>query len=174
MPLVPYDDPGAVSAGDPLPAAYLNTARDNGTWFDEPPQCVVYDTTVTAVADATTVALSCTLEEYDNDTMHSTTVNPSRIKAVAAGRYTLLGTASFAANATGLRRIGIRINGTTEYVLQRVIAGSAITDIILSGVRTFTFAVDDYAELVVGQTSGGSLDVTPLSFEMIYTSAVPS
>lgn len=174
MPLVPYSDPGAVTAGNPLPAAYLNTGRANGAWFSEPPQCSVYNSSAQSVPDATVTALLCASESLDNNGMHSTTSNTSRITAVAAGRYTMTGTASFAANSTGMRRITFRINGTTQYDLVQVAASSVLSNVILSGSRTFTFAVNDYVELIVYQSSGGALNVTALAFETILVSTTPA
>ena len=169
-----YSDPGAVTAGDPLPAAYLNTTRANGAWFSEPPQCSVYNSSVQSVPDATITAMLCGSESLDNNGMHSTTSNTSRITAVAAGRYTFTGTASFAANATGMRRLTFRLNGTTEYDLVQVAASSVLSNVILSASRTFTLAVNDYAEMTVYQSSGGALNVTALAFETILVSTTPA
>ena len=174
MPLVPYSDPGAVTAGDPLPAAYLNTTRANGAWFSEPPQCSVYNSSVQSVPDSTITALLCGSESLDNNGMHSTTSNTSRIIAIAAGRYTFTGTASFAANATGMRRLTFRLNGTTEYDLVQVVATSVLSNVILSASRTFTLAANEYMEMVVHQSSGGALNVTALAFEAILVSTTPA
>ena len=173
MPLVPYSDPGAVTAGDPLPAAYLNTTRANGAWFSEPPQCSVYNGSVQSVPDATITALLCGSESLDNNGMHSTTSNTSRITAIAAGRYTFTGTASFAPDATGMRRLTFRLNGTTEYDLVQVVATSVLSNVILSASRTFTLAANEYMEMTVHQSSGGALNVTALAFEAILVSTTP-
>ncbi len=174
-----YSDPGAVTAGDPLPAAYLNTTRANGAWFSEPPQCSVYNSSVQSVPDSTLTAMLCPTESLDNTGMHISSVvipppsNTSRITAVNAGRYTFTGTASFAANSTGMRRVTFRLNGTTEYDLVQVAAVSTLSTVILSGSRTFTLAISDYAEMVVHQNSGGALNVTALAFEAILVSTTP-
>ena len=173
MPLVPYSDPGAVTAGDPLPAAYLNTTRANGAWFSEPPQCSVYNGSVQSVPDSTITALLCGSESLDNNGMHSTTSNTSRITAIAAGRYTFTGTASFAPDATGMRRLTFRLNGTTEYDLVQVVATSVLSNVILSASRTFTLAANEYMEMTVHQSSGGALNVTALAFEAILVSTTP-
>ena len=169
-----YSDPGAVTAGDPLPAAYLNTTRANGAWFSEPPQCSVYSSSVQSVTDSTVTAMACGSESLDNNGMHSTTSNTSRITAVNAGRYTLTGTASFAANSTGMRRLTFRLNGTTEYDLVQVAATSVGSSVILSASRTFTLAISDYDEMTVYQSSGGALNVTALAFEAILVSTTPA
>ena len=170
-----YSDPGAVTAGDPLPAAYLNTTRANGAWFSEPPQCSVFNSSVQSVPNSTVTALLCGSENLDNTSMHSTTSNTSRITAVNAGRYTFTGTAQFAIDGTGtgMRRLSFRLNGTTEYDLVQVAAVSTLSTVILSGSRTFTLAISDYAEMVVHQNSGGALNVTALAFEAILVSTTP-
>jgi len=176
MPLVPYSDPGAVTAGNPLPAAYLNTTRANGAWFSEPPQCSVYNSSVQSVPNSTVTALLCASESLDNNFMHSTTSNTSRITAVNAGRYTFTGTALFAIDGTGtgMRRLTFRLNGTTEYDLVQVAAVSTLSTVILSASRTFTLAISDYAEMTVYQNSGGALNVTALAFEAILVSTTPA
>lgn len=170
-----YSDPGAVTAGDPLPAAYLNTTRANGAWFSEPPQCSVYNSSVQSIPNTTVTAMLCPSESLDNTSMHSTTSNTSRITAVNAGRYTFTGTAQFAIDGTGtgMRRLTFRLNGTTEYDLVQVAAVSTLSTVILSGSRTFTLAISDYAEMMVYQNSGGALNVTALAFEAILVSTTP-
>ena len=176
MPLVPYSDPGAVTAGDPLPAAYLNTTRANGAWFSEPPQCSVLGLSAQSVPNSTLTAMLCGGEGLDNNGMHSTASNTSRITAVAAGRYTFTGTAQFAIDGTGtgMRRLTFKYNGVTEYDLVQVAAVSTLSTVILSGSRTFTLAISDYAEMVVNQNSGGALNVTALAFEAILVSTTPA
>ena len=176
MPLVPYSDPGAVTAGDPLPAAYLNTTRANGAWFSEPPQCSVYNSSVQSIPNSTVTAMLCGSESLDNTNMHSTVSNTSRITAVNAGRYTFTGTAQFAIDGTGtgMRRLTFKYNGVTEYDLVQVAAVSTLSTVILSGSRTFTLAISDYAEMVVNQNSGGALNVTALAFEAILVSTTPA
>ena len=176
-----YSDPGAVTAGNPLPAAYLNTTRANGAWFSEPPQCSVYNSAVQSIPNSTVTAMLCPSESLDNTGMHISSVvipppaNTSRITAVAAGRYTFTGTAQFAIDGTGtgMRRLTFRLNGTTEYDLVQVAAVSTLSTVILSGSRTFTLAVNDYAEMVVHQNSGGALNVQALAFEAILVSTTP-
>ena len=170
-----YSDPGAVTAGDPLPAAYLNTTRANGAWFSEPPQCSVYNSSVQSIPNSTVTAMLCGSESLDNTNMHSTVSNTSRITAVNAGRYTFTGTAQFAIDGTGtgMRRLSFRLNGTTEYDLVQVAAVSTLSTVILSGSRTFTLAISDYAEMVVHQSSGGALNVQALAFEAILVSTTP-
>ena len=171
-----YSDPGAVTAGDPLPAAYLNTTRANGAWFSEPPQCSVFNSSVQSIPNTTVTAMLCGSESLDNTNMHSTVSNTSRITAVNAGRYTFTGTAQFAIDGTGtgMRRLSFRLNGTTEYDLVQVAAVSTLSTVILSGSRTFTLAISDYAEMVVNQNSGGALNVTALAFEAILVSTTPA
>ena len=171
-----YSDPGAVTAGDPLPAAYLNTTRANGAWFSEPPQCSVFNSSVQSIPNSTVTAMLCGSESLDNTNMHSTVSNTSRITAVNAGRYTFTGTAQFAIDGTGtgMRRLSFRLNGTTEYDLVQVAAVSTLSTVILSGSRTFTLAISDYAEMVVNQNSGGALNVTALAFEAILVSTTPA
>ncbi|KKL75014.1 hypothetical protein LCGC14_2059110, partial [marine sediment metagenome] len=60
----------------------------------------------------TDTGLTFDQEDYDTDTIHDTGSNTNRLTATTAGKYIITGAARFAANATGTRRLGIRLNGT--------------------------------------------------------------
>ena len=59
--------------------------------------------------------------------MHSTVSNTGRITATTAGKYLIGGHIEFAANATGLRELYIRLNGTTINVNAIAAAGATMT-----------------------------------------------
>lgn len=177
MALVPYSDPGILVSGNPLPAAYLNTTRANGVWFNEPPQCSVSSSTNQSLSDSTNTVLTCDTETFDNNAMHNPSTNTSRITAKAAGRYLVSANVQFVANGTGWRKLSIKqtvSSVSTTVNLFQIAAGGITEDVILSGSRVFNLAVDDYVECSAYQTSGGALNVKVYNFEAMLLSTIPA
>ena len=164
---MPYVDPQTVNnptAGQPIPAAWGDVVRDDLEFLIGPPACSVYASAAQVVADGiSTVALTANSERFDNDSMHSTATNTSRITATRAGRYLFIATVQFAANATGNRRMAFRVNGTTTYE-STLVGATATNSIVTTAPAMFTLAATDYVECMVWQTSGGNLNVTLLEF----------
>lgn len=156
-----------IATGQPFLAATLQQTNDNGEFLIDPPSCSIKETTPQSIATATDTALTADEENYDNDSMHSTATNTSRVTVQTAGRYLAAGTVEFASNSTGGRRFGFRVNGTTSYSL---VSGptSSTAAMVLSGSRTFILAAGDYLEVMASQSSGGNLDVTLLDFSVLF------
>jgi len=111
--------------------------------------CRVYQTTTTSLS-TTFATLAFGAENFDTDTMHDNSTNNSRITIKTAGKFSVGGQASTAANAA----LGVRIllNGTT--VISRVFQGnSGVTE--GANVSTiYDFALNDYIELQAALGSG--------------------
>lgn len=93
----------------------------------------------------------------DVNAMHSAG-SPTRLTATKAGLYLLAGGVEFLSNATGFRRLQWRFGGATF--------GAAINNTPITGVNThmtvtqlWQAALNDYAELMATQTSGGALNI---------------
>lgn len=96
-------------------------------------------------------------ESFDTDTIHDNSSNTSRLTCKTAGKYVILGQVEFAASALGIRIAQIRKNGTTVLASNRKLSLS--TGVTQMHVATeLDLAVNDYVELIVQQTSGGSLN----------------
>lgn len=124
------------------------------------PSARVYNDANISIDHNTLTALTFNTERYDTASFHSTSSNTSRLTAPTAGLYIIGGSAQFAVNATGRRRVSIRLNGTTEIAVQEpaVDADAAINwSAALS--TSYELAASDYVELLVFQTSGGALNV---------------
>lgn len=82
---------------------------------------------------------------------------PTRLTAQRAGLYLLAGSAGFVTNATGDRSAGIRLNGATTLVIMTTPTAAGL---FWSGsfAVAVNFAVGDFVELRVTQTSGGALN----------------
>lgn len=117
----------------------------------------VYHSVDQSLGNAATTVLAFNSELKDTDTIHSNSTNNSRLTCKTDGCYAIGGTVVFAANATGLRQILIRLNGATTIAVQRVPANSS--DSILSVATHYTLSANDYVELLGYQNSGGSLNV---------------
>lgn len=113
-----------------------------------------------AIATGTVTVLAFDSETFDTDTIHDTVTNNSRLTAKTAGRYRITASAEFAANATGVRSLLLRTNGTTTTIGAVRVPNAGAADVtIVECTTTWTFSVNDYVEVFAYQTSGGNLNV---------------
>ena len=97
-------------------------------------------------------------ERFDTGDFHSTSSNTGRLTAPTAGLYLMGACVQFAANATGLRALLLRLNGSTFIVRELIDIDSATTH-GLAVSTTYQLAAGDYVEAIAFQTSGGALNV---------------
>lgn len=154
----------ATDPGDILTAAWCDQARDNGEFLIDPPACSIYNSSAVSLTTGIGTVLNADSENYDNDSMHSTVSNTSRITIQTSGRYLITATMEFSANATGYRMIQILLN--TASIAHSVVRLNAV-----SGAATFTqtaitsvLAAGDYLEAQGLQGSGGGLNTTLREF----------
>lgn len=158
-----------IAAGQPFAAATLQQVRDNEEFLIDPPACSVYNSAAVGTTDAVFLDLTANSENYDNASMHSTSVSTSRITVSTAGRYLLFGSVNFAANATGERRFDFVVNGVTVIIGLGVDANSSgAANTVLSGCRSAVLAAGDYVEVRARQQSGGGLNVTLDEFALMF------
>lgn len=155
----------ATDPGDILTAAWCDQVRDNGEFFIDPPACSVYHPASATLTNNTLTVLAANSENFDNDSMHSTVSNTSRITCQTPGRYLFIANITFDANATGGRLLDFAVNGTTltGSGMQLPSPGSS-APINLSYARMITLAAGDYVETRARQVSGGGLVVTLIEF----------
>jgi hypothetical protein len=112
-----------------------------------------------SIANSTDVQITFETETFDTNGLHSTSTNPSRFTAVKAGYYQVSVTVDWAVNATGIREVSIRKNGSTVSgnVTQAVTTATRPTRQTHSDI--VSLAVGDYIEANVVQTSGGALNI---------------
>lgn len=114
------------------------------------------------IANATVTTITFNQERYDTDGMHDTVTNNSRITITAgagAGKYLIGGCLDYTANTTGIRNIGMVLNGVTLIASNQQNAASSFSTVICVN-RVYNLSVADYVELTTHHNSGGSLDVT--------------
>lgn len=104
-------------------------------------------------------AITFTAESFDTDGMWDPG-NPTRITCVEDGFYYITCNTFWNANAVGVRRARIRLNGGAT-----ILVGDSRMAVTTAGIQTdqsapksaWQAAVGDFIELVCFQTSGGNL-----------------
>lgn len=136
----------------------MRTADYGGGGGSIIPSARVYNNANISIPNNIATALTFNSERWDTDGIHSTVTNTGRMTCVTPALYAIFGHIQFAANATGIRSIFIRLNGTTIIGSQlNHQSSAAIAE--LSIATHYVLAVNDYVELMVYQNSGGSLNV---------------
>lgn len=99
-------------------------------------------------------------ERFDTDAFHDTGSNTDRLVVPTGkgGKYLITGHLQYAANATGIRSIGINLNGTTNLAQHNQNANASGTT-IMSVSTVYELSAGDYVVLVAFQSSGGALNV---------------
>jgi len=162
-----YTNPPTRSTGNNITAAIWNSdLANNFKWFAHEatggaPACRAFNSTNFSVADNTLTAITLNSERYDIGGCHSTVSNTSRLTVPSGGGgiYSIGGSATFDANATGVRLLLIRLNGTTDIGANGVSSASAGGSQQINVSSDFRLAAGDHVELVAFQSSGGNLDV---------------
>lgn len=115
------------------------------------------DSTVTTIIFDTEICASC----YDTDSMHSSTVNNTRITFTTAGKYLVSCRVRFASSAGGTgRETQILKNGVTGISDDRMPAGGVFSgSVFLDPNVMYNFAANDYIELTVWHDAGGDLNI---------------
>lgn len=123
--------------------------------------CRVYNNADQVIGTGAWTVLTLNSERYDTDGIHDTVTNNSRLTCKTVGIYAICANGVFAANATGSRYVGIRLNGAT-YIGRTGGGANATaghgTDLMVA--TQYQFAVNDYVEMMVYQNSGGNLNST--------------
>lgn len=119
----------------------------------------VYRSTDQTLTTATLTPIAFDSERFDTDSIHDNSTNNSRLTCKTAGVYVISGTVRFATNATGNRRLLIRLNGTT-YIAEHTQAAVSGLQTTITIATVYLLAANDYVELVALQSSGGDLAVS--------------
>lgn len=116
-----------------------------------------------SIPDSTATAVAFDSERYDSGSLHDNVTNNSRMTAPASGSigiFAVTASVHFAANATGVRTVTLRRNGTTDVASETQQALSGVpTTINLSTLVSLSGNGTSYLEVIVTQNSGGALDV---------------
>jgi hypothetical protein len=146
-------------AGAVLTAAQLNTNLRDAINFliTNAPMCVVRQTANQSLVASTYAPITFDAEDRDNDGMHSTVSNTSRMTAQTAGWYECGGTVSTTNTAAATSRgakwtvNGADVGGSQTFLL----LASGTVAIVAPPTKMLFLNVGDYVELQ-GITSGAS------------------
>jgi len=122
--------------------------------------CRVYNNSAQSSSDGVDLTINFNQESFDSDGFHDNSTNNSRITIPSGkgGKYLVGASMTFAANATSGRRMSILKNGTIistgEAQQARNVGGTS-----LSASTLVALVATDYVEILVNQSSSGSLNV---------------
>lgn len=161
--LVTIHDP---TTGNVAPAAWGDQIREDFEALIDPPFVAAFNSAAVSVANNSLTVLNADSESFDNDGMHSTVSNTSRLTVQKAGRYEFTCRVNFQADVVDNTRrvIQIRKNGAGGITVNssRVVNdGNSQT---ISGFLKDTMVATDYMEVLCLQNSGGALNVTLQEF----------
>lgn len=139
-------------AGERVLASQVNNAVD-------PPLCQAHQTTGQSIPNNTQTAVTLDTEDFDTDSMHSTSVNTSRITCVTDGLYEVSGQIPYTANATGTREIRLAKNGVTLIAGGRILFPAPATCVPLPTIFVQLVA-GDYLEIMALQVSTAALTLS--------------
>jgi len=164
---MPFSDPNLThnpATATVAPAAWGDVIRDDLVFLNDRPTCSAFNSTTQTIASGSTTKLTADSERWDNDAMHSTVTNTSRITVQTDGRYSFSSTVQFDAHATGVRGTDFLVNNTTAYPGAGSTAVGAGVAEVLTTIRFIDLNATDYVEVRAVQTSGTNLGVTLVDF----------
>ena len=116
----------------------------------------VFNSANISISNATTTAVTFDSERWDTDTIHSVSVNTSRLTATTAGKYVVIGQVEWDSGTTGFRYAEIFLNGLTRLAVIRQIAVDSSQQVVGT---IANLAAADYVELRVHHTQGAALSL---------------
>ena len=127
-----------------------------------PPMCKATKSAVQSIPAATATVITLQTEDYDTDSMHSTTTNTSRITIGTAGVYTVTGFILSAASVAAYNYLYIYKNGTSLPANTGIVAGTkdGANAIISQITVTLSLAAADYVELAFYHNNAGAINVS--------------
>ena len=132
---------------------------NGSTWTElvpKQPGCVVRLAAAQSIPNFTNTLVTFDTEEFDNGAFF--TAPSTTLTIPSAGVYHLQATASFTANATGIRIIEIHVNGTLRASQSQQNIGGGTPDSLSTGCHRLC-AAGDTVTFRVFQNSGGPLDL---------------
>jgi hypothetical protein len=136
---------------------------------DELPACSATVTGNFSVAHSTATAIPFNVTIFKTVSgMHDETTNNTRFIIPQTGIYLFSYCLNFLSNNTGARTSYFQINGTTLFAADRMTAVQDATTILQRSSIQYLIK-DSYVELVVNQTSGGSLDLSKQDYAPLVT-----
>jgi hypothetical protein len=165
-----YTTPTTWADGNVVTAAQLNAQlRDNVARLSTPVACQAVRSSNLAITTATVTSVTLTAtDNWDTDSIHSTSSNPSRftIPTGQDGTYRVDACVVFEPSASGTIRYmrliknGAVIAADPAYLLDASSLISGVWSCILNGTREVAVVAGDYLEVQVYHDKGSNLNVT--------------
>lgn len=149
--------------GGTYSAPTLNTGSVVPSKFGTIPGVRARNSGGTNISDSTLTPLTFDTNDYDNDSMHSTSTNTSRLVAPIDGVYEVTGDVIWHPNATGTRVLYITKNGSTDVAYTEVPVNSSGTDTGQQATTQVNLGAGDYVQLRAYQNSGSTIIISGLS-----------
>jgi hypothetical protein len=116
-----------------------------------------------SIPDSTLTPIPFTVERWDTNSMHSVSSNPERFVCITPGYYTFSGSARFATNGTGQRKLLVYFQfaaGGSGYISPQTVSANASNPIDVTTSRASWYMnPGDWVELHAFQSSGGALNL---------------
>lgn len=156
-----WTSPRTYAHGEILTATIANLHwRDNLNFLYNAPSCGAKRTTQLSIVNNTFTAVTMPEEEWDNDGMHSTSVNTDRITAATAGRYLAGGWGYWLSSSVGTRFWAIsHSGGGGDFGLCETSDPASGTDCQQTAAGIKVLSVGQFASTTAFQNSGGSLNI---------------
>lgn len=133
-----------------------------------PPACCVYNDANISLTNETSTVLTFNQERFDNDSMHSTVTNTSRITFTTAGIYAVRLGVSFTGNTAGDRQLYIRANGRDFLGANQRRATVATIEAGLTVTVEEIFEAGDYVEGLAKQDSTTTLNALTNRYSPVF------
>jgi hypothetical protein len=137
------------------------------------PKLAIIARNTTFSSPPTAVAVTFNNEIVDTYNFFSSS-NPTRLTIPLTGYYRILGSITFPFNATGYRKIAIRLNGVSIYLKRNsVLALSSAPELTPISVITdpVLLTIGNYVEMEINQSSGATLTI-PVDASNSYLTAM--
>lgn len=156
-------DVATVNPNDPAVVGWANQIRDNVRFLRDKPGCSLTHSADQSIPDSAWTAFECNTELDDVHGMHltDTATNRKRTTIPVDGRYTLVVTGVFDANATGLRGVGMRVQSSGLIVCAATTPPSAggVSPIVCAVRKRKFLAAGTVLEHIAYQSSGAALSL---------------
>ncbi len=149
----------ATAAGTAGQVFVSNGASANAA-FKSAVTCAAFNNAAQSVPDNAFTVVTFNTNDFDTNSIHSTSVNTGRFTAPVTGFYLAFSSLQFAGSAAQQYVMQCRVNGTT------VINGGGTSTLGSAGINESVFYVaaisltaNDYIEFMAFQNSGGNLNI---------------
>jgi hypothetical protein len=152
---MPYTSPATQTAGAVATAAYANSLKAATDFLANVPTCRVFHNAAQAVPNNTETLLSFNSERFDNDSMHSTSVNTNRITITTAGVY-LVSFTGIMANASDYQEAYAMLRGSGGQSIAFANATRGASAPMFNVSTIYKFAAGNYVEVMVYQKNSAA------------------